>query len=603
MIDPSADPELDELVAREKLLLCCAQMQRSQIPILLLDTFITWLAARGGFLSLGLVWLALSAAFQVARSAHARNLLKNPPPVASAAATRLGRVFLVGGVLRALIFPVVFLSPLGELHYLLTMMTIGSAAGGVGVVAGLLRAYLMWSVPVCATLATSWLAQGTFEGAGVAVLLVLLFTMLSLFVRDQARSMRELQKSLREQQESTRQLAVLSTSLEHERDRAEAASRAKTRFFASASHDLRQPLQALAYDATTLDLLAQTSGNEQLGGLSHRMQRALQQCSGLLDGLLDISLLDADKVKANLVPVDLVPLLQSLRDEFTPLAAERGLTIRVQASQDDGWPWARTDADQLLRVLRNLVINAVKFTERGGITLTAVAEAPVPPGAPRWVVIRVVDTGPGIPETEHAKIFEEFYQTGNAARDRTKGLGLGLAIVRRTANLLGVQVQLHSQVGAGSTFELRIPALDIADVPPTSPGPTHVARETPLEPLSILVVDDEHEGVESLDAYLRVLGWQVRSAAGSAGATQIIDEGFAPDVLLVDYRLRGETGLEVIERVRERRPVMPVVILTGDTAPERLREILSIGIKVVHKPVYGDHLSRALIDAARGGAE
>ena len=378
--------------------------------------------------------------------------------------------------------------------------------------------------------------------------------------------------------------AQLHESLRQERDRATAASEAKTRFFAAASHDLRQPLHALSINATTLDILARRSTEPLLKEVSRGIGSALRQSSGLLDGLLDISRLDAHTIEARLAPHDIGAVLRASRDEYAALAAQQGLFLKVAAPEEP--LWGQTDGDQLIRIIGNLVNNAIKFTQTGGVTLSAEA------ADGGQILLQVSDTGPGIPEAERERVFEEFYQIGNPSRDRAQGLGLGLAIVQRTAALLGIGLVLDSTPGRGTTFELRIPPA------PAEPAPTGVAgapaRAVGNAPLAVLLVDDEAEVLSAMSTYLQELGWSARGVATGDEAEQALAEGFEPDVLVVDFRLRAENGIEVIERLRVHRAGIPAVIVTGETAPTRFREFSAVAARVLHKPLAGDRLARTL---------
>ena len=384
--------------------------------------------------------------------------------------------------------------------------------------------------------------------------------------------------------------AQLSESVQQARDRAEAASEAKTRFFAAASHDLRQPLHALSINATTLDILAQRGSDSLLKEVSRGIGSALRQSSGLLDGLLDISRLDAHSIEARFAPHEVGALLRAVRDEYAALAAQQGLSLAVALPAEP--LWARTDSDQLLRILGNLVNNAVKFTQRGGVTLSAHH------GPEGQVVVRVADTGAGIAADQRERVFEEFYQVGNPSRDRSQGLGLGLAIVRRTAALLHIGLHLDSAPGRGTTFELEI---EPAPAPSRdADGNTPATRAADGHRLAVLLVDDEAEVLSALCTYLDQLGWSVKGVATGEQAEQALAAGFVPDVMAVDYRLRNETGIEVIDRVRLRHPDLPAVIVTGETAPSRFGELSAAAGRVLHKPLAGEALARTLQEVVLG---
>lgn len=232
---------------------------------------------------------------------------------------------------------------------------------------------------------------------------------------------------------------------------------------------------------------------------------------------------------------------------------------------------------------------ALKFTQQGGVVSSARGVA-----AGR-VLVRVSDTGPGIAPAECERVFEKFYQVGNASRDRAQGLGLGLAIVKRTAALLGIPIRLTSQTGRGASFELSLAA-----AAPAEQQQRPVADPGAGKALSVLLVDDEPDVLRSLCTYLRQIGWSARGVATGDEAEQALAQGFAADVLVIDYRLRGETGADVICRLRKAqggRAHLPVVIVTGDTAAQRLRDLSGLAVTVLHKPIDGERLARALVEA------
>jgi CheY-like chemotaxis protein/two-component sensor histidine kinase len=296
--------------------------------------------------------------------------------------------------------------------------------------------------------------------------------------------------------------------------------------------------------------------------------------------------------------IDLAALLGSIREGFAALAAQKGLTLRLDLGAPHATAW--TDADLLRRVLNNLVGNALKFSDAGCVTLGLAHEHPR--DRPEAVVVSVSDQGPGIAAGEQERIFEEFYQIGNASRDRSKGLGLGLSIVRRTVALLGAQLQLHSVPGEGTRIRLLLPPGIAArkDSPP--PDATEEDdRVESLPGLRVLVVDDEIEILRSLQALLAELGCEAHCVQDGAAALAVLDTGFVPDVLIVDHRLRAEHGTEVIERIRLRLGPVPAVLVTGDTEPSVIQLARAAGHRIIHKPVQGHLLTRALREA-RGRA-
>lgn len=367
---------------------------------------------------------------------------------------------------------------------------------------------------------------------------------------------------------------------------AEAASQAKTRFLASASHDLRQPIHALSLFSGSLLL---RSLDERTEAIARQIDQSVKSLSSQLDALLDISRLDAGVIERSISTVDTAALLQQMVDEFQPQADRKG--VRLQWAGSDA-PRVRTDPMLLQRIVRNLLSNAIKYTDNGQVTLSA-------EGVDGRCRIRVSDTGGGIPATEHARIFEEFYQLQNPERDRSKGLGLGLAIVRRLCELLDTEVHLESTPGRGSTFWLDLP-LDrqlATAVPEEKAMP-----QSKFDDIRVLVVDDEEAIRVGMKTLLDEMGFQVGIAASTLAAVDLA-QSWAPSILLADFRLRGgDSGLETVRALRLVWPQLPALLISGDTEPDRLREARSAGIELLHKPLDALVLRDAILKAVGAAA-
>lgn len=375
------------------------------------------------------------------------------------------------------------------------------------------------------------------------------------------------------------------------KEQAERGDRAKSNFLAAASHDLRQPTQALVL---LNDLLLKQLDGHTAASLVQRMGASLKALQTLLDGLLDISRLDARVVEADVRAVVVGPLIVRLVDEYAALADQRGIALRAVPPST----LVRTDPALLERILRNLLDNAIRYTERGKILIGGLRRD----GNLRLCVI---DSGIGIASDQQEAVFQEFYQVGNTERDRTKGLGLGLAVVRRLAALLGHHLSLRSRPGQGSAFMIDLP-LEVAPKP--VPAPDIVPTEPALgaKPgLLILVIDDEDLVRESLNVLLSAWGHRVITAEDSDEAVRLVrqDNG-CPDLILADYRLRhGRTGVSAAREIHLCcGQVVPTVILTGDTAAERVAEAHRSGFSIVHKPLTADRLRQVIDLAATGDA-
>ena len=589
------DSDLPERIAREHLRLAQRQIGRMPLSNVLTDVFLCWLVIRLGFSAAALLWFAALFAVQVGRWRHVVRTQAELSPDPQAALHRLSAYLLLIGVLRAAMLPLLFAHPAQIEHFMLTTVYLGLIAGTGASVGGQMRPFFAYVALVGGGLAAAWAWQGSTDGLWIGALIIALITVLAAGLRDQSRGLQQFVKLALDNEQ-------LAASLRAARDAAEAASLSKTRFFAAASHDLRQPLHALSINATTLELLASRQADPLIKELSNSINRALGQSNGLLDSLLEISKLDAQAVKPQIQTVDLADLLSGVREEFAALAAHKGLQMRLVLP--DPPLLATSDPLLLRRILTNLVGNALKFTTTGGVTLSAryLDPQPVPAGAVPQFLIAVIDTGRGIAADQQARVFEEFYQINNTARDRNLGLGLGLAIVQRTASLLGAPLRLTSTPGRGTTVELQLPVSAAAAPLPDNPRPADGVQADMLPGLRVLVVDDELEIQRSMQALLTQLGCDVRCTDGQAQALLLVEAGFRAQVLLIDHRLRHECGSDVIAALQAQLGPVPAVLVTGDTEPALLQAARAAGHRVVHKPVQGQVLARLLQELALDGA-
>ena len=362
----------------------------------------------------------------------------------------------------------------------------------------------------------------------------------------------------------------------------------KTRFFAAASHDLRQPLHAIALFGAVLEKDLQNQPNPALHANATRLMRAVGALGTSLDTMLDVSRLDAGVILPDVRPVPLDPLFQAVNQLFASTADGKGLQLRVRACR----LWVHTDAQLLQRLLANLVENAIKYTQQGGVLVVARARA-------GQVWIDVVDTGVGIGAEHQEHIFQEFYQVHNPGRDRSQGLGIGLSIVRRLSDLLGHPVQVKSSVDRGSRFRVVLP---LAPAPQPSPMPLTQTPAKPLQALPgrVLLIDDEADIGDAMTALLASHGVHlqaVRDEGQAVAAFELaIQQGQPFDALLCDYRLaEGADGLDIGLRLRRRfAPGLPLLMVTGETAPQRLQQVHASGVAVLFKPVSAELLLAAL---------
>ena len=370
--------------------------------------------------------------------------------------------------------------------------------------------------------------------------------------------------------------------LESARAEAERANIGKSRFLAAASHDLRQPLQTISL---LQGILAKRVTDEGTLKLVHRLDETVGAMSSMLDKLLDINQLEAGVVRPDIVDFPVDALLDHLKTEFTYHAAEKGLGWRVVPSHLT----IRSDPRLLEQMLRNLLSNAVKYSKQGKILLGCRRRGDK-------LRIQVLDSGVGIPAGEVRKIFEEFHQLDNPARENSRGLGLGLSIVKRLGDLLNHSIYVRSIPGAGSVFEVEVPQGDSAAVRIPSPQDRAKDEEAALSG-TILVIEDDPAVREMIKLLLDAEGHRTSVVADGPTAFALAAQpATRPDLVIADYNLpRDANGLAIVERLqRELGDELPAIVLTGDISTETLREIARHGCIHLNKPVKAQELTRLI---------
>jgi two-component system, sensor histidine kinase len=393
------------------------------------------------------------------------------------------------------------------------------------------------------------------------------------------------------------QLTEQKSLAELARQQAEAASREKSRFLAAASHDLRQPLQALALFSEALKDNVQEGTTSRL---AKQIDKSVHALVGMFDELLDVSRLDAGVVELRWQNFELQPLLDRLYVDFAPVAQEKDLDFNIMMDGGDSSYGAiqdrwvvHSDPFLLERMLRNLVSNAIRYTDAGKVELRC-------SGAGGWLKFEVADTGSGIRAEDVPHIFEEYYQVGNPHRDRRKGLGLGLAIVRRVQELLGYKVAVTSEPGRGSVFSFSVELGD--DERLSYPFMINHSMHD-LSGTGVVLLEDDPDIRQVIAALMEQ--WGCRVLAGEL-PEEVAESrpagGGSPDLLVCDYRLPG--GMTAIQAIKQMREfwgaAMPAIILTGDTAPEMLHEIRASGALLLHKPIAPARLRSFMHRALHG---
>lgn len=492
-----------------------------------------------------------------------------------------------------------FLMPLGpiptEWLAVQAVFVSGLMTGVVPVVAPSRTAPYVWLVPLALGMATRSGVQGGAVGWTLCTYILLYAIVALRFARQQSELLRAGLRSQIEKEELSRQLMAQSHDLER-------LNTERSRFFASASHDLRQPVHALALFSEALRREVQGTPAQRL---ADRVVEATQSVSGLLNGLLDISKIDAGAVQPVFAPVAVDQIFLRLSQLYEDRAAAAGLQLRFHPIPCE----IVSDADLLLRVLFNFVDNAFKYCERGGVLVSARRHG-------GRIRLAVWDTGRGIGAEHLSRVFDEFYQVDNLHRDSARGLGIGLAIVRRLAVLLEGQVGLRSAPGRGSVFWIELPlrpslaaqhsaVANVAGAP--VPWVASAGAAAPERPLHVLLLDDEAAVCEAMRLWLAPYCAAIHTAqtVDEAGVV-VAREGARLDALLVDFRLPGElNGIGATHRLRAQAGrMLPAILITGDTDPVLVREAYDSGLVVMFKPVQPEQLVKRLRElcAAPAGA-
>jgi signal transduction histidine kinase/CheY-like chemotaxis protein len=572
--NPNATSQPDS-VEQEMVRLISNQARRVPLPVFIALIIMSWIALKPLPAWLVGIWFVIATAVMVSRYLTLKALPDAHELTPQQRLQKFVRLNLISGLTHTVAlgaFP--FFSEAERAFFSVLLM--GLCTGSVATCAGYRPALLAYVSPIMLGLSLMWalgpgLAQVDVVERVIGVLLLFYAAVLLGLAR-------ELNRGIVDAWDIRVRERELNVQLQKALESAENASRAKTRFLAAASHDLRQPLHTISMLGAALGLRPADKRSKEIVSL---LNDVTQSFSEQLDGLLDISKLDAGVITVDRRSVKASELLAQHAAEVQGLAAAKGIKLNLVSTTD---AYVDTDAALLTRILRNLTQNAIKFTNIGSITLQANVVG-------KHVELSVSDTGHGIALDQQEKVFQEFYQIGNPERDREQGLGLGLSIVRRLVDLLGISIRMQSVPDEGTTFILELPLADASSA--TQPLP--VANEsTAAFDLCVLVVDDEKNVRTSLRMLLEELGCTCLEAHGTDQAIEHVAL-VRPDLVLADFRLRGtDSGLLAIAAVQKRWPGVPAVLVSGDTAPDRLQEAQHAGIALRHKPLPLDVLKQEL---------
>lgn len=451
-------------------------------------------------------------------------------------------------------------------------------ASGIGTLSVYMPAFFSHGVPLVSVLATYFFMQSGPNDVAYGLAVLLFYFVAALLAKTGNKDMQTLMRLQIEKQE-------IAEELEQKKELAEQASLEKDRFLAAASHDLRQPLHSASL---LLSSLSRYVKEPPAVDILNDTKNAIKALNHSFSSLLDVSKLDAGVVTPQLQHISIANILQKLAKEYLPRAQQKGLELVIEESQCTIY----SDKALTERILRNLLSNAIQYTDSGSITITSYTEG-------GQVEIKVADTGPGIAAEQQALIFSEYYQVNNPERDRSQGFGLGLSIVKRLAILLGGKIRLESTEAQGSAFTITLMEGQASKV---VTAPTSAIDLSKFNNLKVLVIEDDSEVRKAIKTVINGWNCSVLLSESSDEAIRLMnEEDFIPELILADYRLRNnQTGVEAIEKVRdELNNQIPAIIITGDTSPKRIKEASNSGFQLLHKPVAAPVLRAAMQKSLR----
>ncbi len=544
-----------------------------------------------------LTWLGVSVAPALIRLSL---MLSNPSAFTQSSSMaevrRYLRVYLLSTALAGLVFGIGWLvlvphlNQSGQFMYLMAIVAL--LFGGLHAYSPYFPCYLafstfsVWSVPFMMLMGSS----SEIENISFLMLLVgIVSTMFAIRFSVFFSLNLDLRKNIEHLLEEL--------TIKHEE--ALSANSAKSRFLAAVSHDLRQPMHAVSLYVASLDRMVETKTTRwlpipELKSQIQKLSATVSYMNEMFETLLDMSRLDAGVTPVDIKSIELHPMLKRLEQEYSVVAAELQLSFHLKISQGDTL-YVMADANALERLLRNLISNALKNTQSGGVRLHALKRS-------QAVEIRIVDTGVGIARELREKVFQEFFQIhpDDKRSERNKqlghGFGLGLAIAQRFANRMDTQIHCHSWEGRGSVFSLKLPTAREGVAHDPSSGTSFSRLDSLPAGLMIVIVDDDPEILASTSSVLQLAGARViHAASGDEIIHRLINIEQVPDLILSDFRLMDETGVDVIELLRhEFNTDIPALLITGETSRQVIEVIGQYGYRILFKPLSAQELIEAI---------
>lgn len=579
----------EQRILVERLYLLLGNIRDAVFPPVLCATITAWTLSNDATRWPLTVWCMVTVAGALALSGWARHLLTAgiKPEQAVARMRQLTMLHVIFGVLWGLL-PWLTLGAVSVPGSMLVVSVIagigGNALAMLSPVRSVFLAFIFFEV-IGLTLAL--LAMGDPAYYALSAATVLFIVSLASMGRNSARMIGDSIALRFENVELIERLRVETDNAQQAHHAADEANIAKSKFLAAASHDLRQPIHA---QGLFMEVLARSELSATQRDVLANARATWQASAEMLDTLLDFSRIEAGVIEPQPRPFHLQKLLNKIENELAPQADAKGIVYRTRETRVA----VHSDPALVELILRNLVSNAIRYTERGGVLLACRMRD-------GEVLLEVWDTGIGIDAVNQQAIFREFHQLGNSERDRRKGLGLGLAITDGLVRVLGHELSLASQPGRGSMFRLRLPLANVAIIREEF-APINEPLPGPLG-IRVLVIDDDESVRTGMQHLLHDWGCECDTAENIEAAL-LLARANPPQLLISDYRLREQrTGAEAITALRaaidER---LPALLITGDTAPERLRAARASGVLLLHKPVSPGQLYQRMVSVLDEGA-
>ena len=551
-----------------------AASKRTPLVVILVDIFIFLLAIQYYPKWICIGWISIAAPILIARSMLIKLIHLSKILTIKKKLRLLQLLALINGISQgtSILF---FFEFSNTEQALVSMLLAGLCSGAIFTTSGYKPSLYSFVIPILIPLSLFWIFN-TDPGHGwieyyVGGLIFLFMVILFSFGDDIFNLLKD---SIHKSAEQIKLNERLQIALENEA----IANQAKTRFLAAASHDLRQPLHSLSIFSAALEM---QKLDEKSKSISTHMKKALSILSSQLDSLLDISKIDAGVLDIKLKDISHNELMSSLYNEFKTVAKDKNLSLEL--NQDDDI-YIFTDAVQYERIVRNIISNAIKYTDKGKVKFHAIIEK-------NCCVLRISDTGKGIAETEQEKVFEEFYQLNNKNRNTESGLGLGLSIVKRLAKILDIRISMTSKSNVGTEFVI------ISNLSTQN----HTKQSSKLDfdnncfnNLKVMIIDDDDMIRKSLSVLLQELGSTVFEADDKQSAMELLTIQ-KPDLMLVDLQLKNnDNGLEIIKLARDIHPDVNSLVITGNIDKKNLDAIKAAQIPLLHKPVNVNKLTKTI---------